>query len=41
MKTQVDSLSKNQTWDLVPSPQGKNIVKMGLQTKFTFECVFE
>jgi hypothetical protein len=43
MKTGIDSLSKNHTWELVPRPQGKNIVKCRwvYRTKFTSEGVVE
>lgn len=27
MKAEIDSLLKNHSWDLVPQPQGKNLVK--------------
>jgi hypothetical protein len=39
----LDSLSKNHTWELVPQPQGKNVVKCRwvYRTKFTFEGVVE
>jgi len=37
------SLMKNQTWDLVPRPQGKNVRKCRwvYNTKFTSEGVVE
>jgi hypothetical protein len=40
---EIDSLSKNHTWDLVPQLQGKNVVKCRwvYRTKFTFEGVVE
>jgi hypothetical protein len=43
MQYEMDSLLKNHTWDLVPQPQGKNIVKCRwvYKTKFTFEGVVE
>jgi hypothetical protein len=43
MKTKIDSLLKNQTWDLVPRPQGNTIVRFRwvYRTKFTSEGVFE
>jgi hypothetical protein len=43
MQTEMDSLLKNHTWDLVPRPQGKNIVKCRwvYKTKFTSEGVVE
>ena len=43
MQHEMDSLEKNHIWDLVPQPQGKNIVKCRwvYQTKFTFEGIIE
>ena len=43
MSTKMDSLLKNQMWDLVPQPRGKNIVKYCwvYKTKFTFDDVVE
>jgi hypothetical protein len=43
MQKEIDSLSKNQTWDLVPRPQGENIVKCRwvYRTKFTSKGVVE
>jgi hypothetical protein len=43
MKIEIDYLSKNHTWDLVPRPQGKNNVKCPwvYRTKFTSEGVVE
>ena len=39
----MDSLEKNQTWDLVPQSTRKNVVKCQLvyQTKFTSDGVVE
>ena len=43
MLIEMDHLLKNHTWDLVPRPQGKNVVKCRwvYKTKFTFEGVVE
>lgn len=43
MTEEYDSLFKNQTWELVPRPQGNNIVKYQWVYKktFTSEGVFE
>jgi hypothetical protein len=43
MKKEMDSLVKNQIWNLVPQPQGKNIVKCRwvYKTKFTSKVVVE
>jgi hypothetical protein len=43
MKKEIDSLSKNHTWNLVPQPQGMSIVKCRwvYRTKFTSKGVFE
>ena len=43
MTTEIESLKKNQTWELVPQPQGKNVMKCRwvYKTKFTSDGVFE
>jgi hypothetical protein len=43
MQAKMDFLLKNHTWDLLPRPQGKNIMKCRwvYNTKFTFEGVIE
>jgi hypothetical protein len=43
MTNEYHSLMKNKTWDLVPQPQGKNVVKCRwvYKTKFTSEGVAE
>jgi len=43
MKIEINYLSKNHTWDLVPLPQFKNIVRCQWDygTKFTSEGVVE
>ena len=43
MRHEMDCLEKNHTWDLVPQPRGKNIVKCRwvYWTKITFECTTE
>jgi hypothetical protein len=43
MQIEIDSLSKNHTWELVPRLQGNNVVKCRwvYRTKFTSEGVVE
>ena len=43
MTTQMDSLLKNQTWESIPQPQGKNVVKCRwlYRTKSTSKDVIE
>ena len=43
MTTEIDSLNKNQIWELVPRPYGKNFMKFRwvYRTKFTFDNVVE
>ena len=43
LEWEMTSLEKNYTWDLVPRPPRKNIVKCRwvYQTKFTFEGAIE
>ena len=43
MSAKIDSLKKNQMWELVPQLQGKNVVKYRwvYNTNFTFDGVVE
>ena len=43
MQTKMESLLKNHTWELVPRPQGNNVVKCRCvyMTKFTSKGVVE